>query len=159
MLALVLSSLSAYQIQVDHQLEERDVQVIAEGLSEFNRPFFGQQKGADFAVYLKDDTGKVVGGVIAWTLPGIGLLCIDTLWIPEHLRNKGFGTQLMLAAEAEGKRRGCTHAQLETLPFQGEPFYQKLGYVRIGVVKKMYGEHDAIYMRKSFDTLLVIDRK
>ncbi|MBS0648031.1 MAG: GNAT family N-acetyltransferase [Verrucomicrobia bacterium] len=80
--------------------------------------------------------------------PGIGLLCIDTLWVAEHLRHQDYGTKLLLAAEAEGIKQGCTHSQLETLPFQAVEFYKKLGYVQIGKVEKLYGGHDALYMRK-----------
>ena len=80
--------------------------------------------------------------------PGIQLLCIDTIWVAEHLRNRGLGKQLMQAAENEGLKNGCTHAQLETLPFQAEEFYKKLGYFRVGNIEKFYGEHDAIYLRK-----------
>lgn len=137
----------AYQIEVDHEHEQADV--IIEGLRDFNSPYLGNQKSTHFAVYLKDEKGEVVGGIFAWMRPGIELLCIDRLWISEPVRKKGYGKQLMLAAEAEGKKHGCTHAQVDTLSFQAEPFYQKLGYERIGVVEKLYGEHDSIFMRKN----------
>jgi GNAT superfamily N-acetyltransferase len=136
----------AYHIEVDHQLEQADV--IIEGLSDFNRPYFGNKKSKHFAIYLKDEKDEVVGGIIAMMRPGIKLLYIDKIWISEPIRKKGYGKKLMLAAEAEGKKHGCTHAQLNTFSFQAEPFYQKLGYVRIGIVHKLYGEHDSIFMRK-----------
>ena len=56
----------------------------------------------------------------------------------------------MLAAEAEGKKQGCTHAQVQTLPFQAETFYRKLGYVRIGIVEKLFGDYDYLYAKKPF---------
>ena len=140
------------ELQVDYELKEADV--IGQGLREFNSSFFGHEKCINFAIYLKDENHQVVGGVIAWMRPGIKLLFIDTIWISETLRKQGYGTQLVLAAEAEGKRQGCTHAQVETLPFQAEQFYQKLGYYRIGVVEKFYGEHDAIYMLKNLDLII-----
>ena len=37
---------------------------------------------------------------------------------------------------------------METLPFQAEEFYKKFGYTQIGRVEKLYGNHDAIYLRK-----------
>ena len=136
----------AYRIEVDHEREEVDV--VIEGLRDFNSPYFGNQKSAHFAVYLKDEKGEVAGGVLAWMRPGIKLLYIDTIWISEPMRKKGYGKKLMLAAEAEGKKHGCTHAQVDTLSFQAELFYQKLGYKRIGIVHKLYGPHDSIFMRK-----------
>jgi ribosomal protein S18 acetylase RimI-like enzyme len=153
LLLLILSTwnqtMDALQIQVDYQMDERDTAVVANGLGAFNTPFLGGKKGLSFALYLRDEKDQVVGGVLAWMRPGIGLLCIDTLWVDEALRNRGFGTQLIQAAENEGLKNGCTHAQLETLPFQAEEFYKGLGYTRIGLVEKLYGDHDAIYLRKS----------
>lgn len=138
-----------FQIAVDYEMKDEEVSVISKGLAEFNTPFFGQIKSTSFAIYLRDEDGEVVGGVTAWMRPGIGLLCIDTIALPEHLRRQGYGTKLLLAAEEEGRKHGCTHAQLETLPFQAEDFYKKLGYVRIGHVEKLYGPYDAYYMRKT----------
>lgn len=41
---------------------------------------------------------------------------------------KVVGRALMLEAEREAVRRGCTQAFLETLSFQALGFYEKLGY-------------------------------
>jgi ribosomal protein S18 acetylase RimI-like enzyme len=142
------SNMEPFHIQVDYQTNEEDTAVIAKGLGEFNTPFFGHKKSLSFALYLKDENHQVVGGILAWIRPGLHLLCIDTIWVAEHLRNRGWGKQLMQAAENEGLKNGCTHAQLETLPFQAEEFYKKLGYNRIGLIEKLYGNHDAIYLRK-----------
>lgn len=136
-------------IEVDYQFNEKDAEAISNGLVEFNTPFFGHIKTIPFIVCLKDENQKVVGGVVAWMRPGIQLLCVDIIWVSEHLKNQGYGTRLMLAAEAEGLKQGCTHSQVETLPFQAKEFYEKLGYIEIGRVEKLYGDHDAFYMRKN----------
>ena len=119
-------NMECFQIQVDYQMNEEDAAVITNGLREFNTPFFGHKKSISFALYLRDENHQVVGGILAWMRPGIQLLCIDTIWVAEYLRNRGFGKQLLQAAENEGLKNGCTHAQLETLPFQAEEFYKKL---------------------------------
>lgn len=141
--------MDACQIQVDYQMKEADADVIIEGLKITNTPFFGHKTCISFAVYLRDENQHIVGGILAWMRPGIKLLCIDTIWVAEGFRNRGHGRKLMQAAENEGLKNGCTHAQLETLPFQAMEFYKKLGYVEIGRVEKLYGEHDAIYLRKN----------
>jgi ribosomal protein S18 acetylase RimI-like enzyme len=146
LVSTILLSTNAHHIEVDHEREKIDV--IIEGLRDFNTPYFGNQKSIHFAVYLKNEKDEVVGGVLAWIRPGIKLLYIDSIWISEPMRNKGYGKKLMLAAEAEGKKHGCIHSQVDTLSFQAELFYQKLGYKRIGIVQKLYGEHDSIFMRK-----------
>ncbi len=134
---------------VSYQNHEEEIEAITKGLSEFNAPFFGYKKYIDFVVSFKDEDQKVLGGVVAWMRPGIHLLCIDTIWVTEHLRKQGYGKKLMQTAEAEGIKHGCTHSQLETLSYQARGFYEKLGYVQIGFVEKLYGPHDAFYMRKS----------
>lgn len=136
-----------YKIEVDYEGKE-EASAIREGLMAFNTPFFGNKKGLPFAIILKDEKSVVKGGVLGWIRPGLKLLYIDTLWVAETARLQGFGTKLMAAAESEGRKHGCTHMQIETLPFQAEPFYKKLGFERIGTVAKLYGDHDAIFMRK-----------
>ena len=136
------------KMQIIYQNYEEESEVIRQGLGRFNTPFFGYKEYVDFVVCFKDENQQVMGGVIAWMRPGIHLLCIDTIWVAEHLRNQGNGTKLMLAAEQEGVKHGCDHSQLETLSFQAKGFHEKLGYEQIGFVEKLYGEHDAYYMRK-----------
>jgi ribosomal protein S18 acetylase RimI-like enzyme len=143
------ANMNPYKIQVDYEMSEKDAEVISKGLGEFNTPFFGHKKTIPFMICLKNENQEVEGGILAWMRPGIKLLSIDIIWVAEHLRHQGYGEKLILAAEAEGIKQGCTHSQLETLPFQAEEFYKKLGYVPIGRVEKLYGDHDAIYMRKN----------
>lgn len=135
-------------ISVEYNASEELYNAITTGLQAANAPYLGNEKTKHFVVTVKDENGKIVGGIIAWMRTGMGLLFIDTLWVSDDYRKKGYGKSLMQAAEEEGKKQGCTHSQLETTSFQDESFYQKLGYFRVGVVEKFYGNHDAIYMRK-----------
>lgn len=97
-----IGNMDAFQIQVDYEMREEDTSVITKGLGEFNTPFFGNKRSLSFALYLRDENDQVIGGVLAWMRPGIQLLCIDTIWVDEDLRNCGLGKQLMQAAENEG---------------------------------------------------------
>ena len=141
------------QIKINYQITDEDADVIIAEVRKINSPFLGGETPVSFIIQLINEEHKMEGGIIAWMRPGIHLLCIDWLWIPEHLRKKGYGTKLVLAAENEGLKAGCSHSQLETLPFQhAVPFYQNLGYAEIGRLKGFYGDHDAIYMRKNLKT-------
>lgn len=77
-------------------------------------------------VYLLDRQGQVQGGLlglIRWRW-----LDVDDLALAPELRCRGLGSQVLRLAEAEARRRGCTHSSLGTASFQARPFYEKLGY-------------------------------
>jgi GNAT superfamily N-acetyltransferase len=63
-----------------------------------------------------------MGGLHGHT--GLGWLYIDVLWVAEEIRVKGFGTQLVEAAETEAVKRGCHSAYLYTYSFQQPKFYE-----------------------------------
>jgi GNAT superfamily N-acetyltransferase len=60
----------------------------------------------------------------------IGLLAVD----PSHQGN-GIGKRLMAAAEDHGRAKGCRTVELQVVNLREElpSFYQRLGYVQIGV--------------------------
>ncbi|MDZ4741640.1 MAG: GNAT family N-acetyltransferase [Alphaproteobacteria bacterium] len=105
--------------------------VIDKGLDVYNAQF-SPAHWEEFAVALKTDDGEVKGGIsaLAWS----GLLFIKWLWIDEAHRRGGHGRALMAAAEAEGRRRGCSVIALDTFEFQARPFYEKLGFSVFGTL-------------------------
>lgn len=75
--------------------------------------------------------GTLIGGIIAYaSLYKIGY--IDTLWIDETHRGKGYGRLLLDGIEQDLKNYGCQVVHLETFDFQGPSFYEKCGYQRFG---------------------------
>ena len=76
-----------YEIEVDYELEE--AAIIGQGLRDFNTPFLGNQNSIRFAVYLKNEKDRVVGGILAWIRPGIKLICIEALWVSQAWRHQG----------------------------------------------------------------------
>ena len=117
---------STYSISLEAKPQPGDMGVVIKGLTEFN----SQQSGGDMPNYLfatvRDDQGAVVGGLLGATY--LGWLQIQAVWLPDTLRGRDFGTELMAIAEREAVRRGCPRVFLETLSFQALPFYEKLGY-------------------------------
>ena len=75
------------------------------------------QPGIEIALALKDAQGQVQGGVIASTV--FRVMHLEVLWVSDDLRGKGYGSQLVLAAEQIGFAGGCNTAQTWTLSFQG----------------------------------------
>jgi GNAT superfamily N-acetyltransferase len=81
-------------------------------------------------VVLKDETGKVVGGLSAHTY--WDWLEIDDFFVPDGLRGRGIGSSLLQTAETIAVRRGAKHCFLSTFAFQARAFYEKHGYTVVG---------------------------
>ena len=108
-------------------ITEADKEELLNGLRSYNRQYIDfSAVGGDIAVYARDDSGVMTGGLIGnrkgeW-------LNIQYLWVSNDARGSGLGSQLMNAAEEEARRQGCRHALVDTFSFQARPFYEKQGY-------------------------------
>lgn len=97
------------------------------GLRTYNGQFLDLSTfSGDIGVYVRDDKGVMLGGLIGvrkgdW-------LNIEYLWVSDAVRGSGVGSQLIKTAEDEARRKGCTHALVDTASFQARPFYEKQGY-------------------------------
>jgi len=119
-----------YSITLTDQPDPADMKFVEDGLAAYNLQFappYGTQR---LVVLLRDDDGKLLGGILGLTW--WGWLRIDIVWLDEAARGQDRGTRLMEAAEAEAIRRGCHHVFLDTMSFQALPFYLKLGYTVFG---------------------------
>ena len=112
-----------------------DLKTINQGIKLFNQNHLPDEvvyeEDTRFAVFVKDDSGNVVGGIRAnayWNY-----CIIELLWLSEAVRGKGIGSKLMNAAETYARDKGFEYVRTETLSFQAKPFYEKLGY-------KVFGE-------------------
>lgn len=123
--------MSQFSISIETPPTKPTLAVIDKGLDVYNGQY-STRHYVEFAVALKDDAGEVKGGIlaIAWA----GMLFIKWLWIDEAYRRGGNGRALMAAAEAEGRRLGCTAIWLDTFEFQARPFYEKLGFSTWGTL-------------------------
>lgn len=114
---------STYRIALEADPQPSDMSAIVKGLDEFNR----EQTGGAIPEYLlapvRNEQGAVIGGLLGATY--LGWLQVHSVWLPDALRGRKYGTGLMALAEREAVRRGCTRAFLETYSFQALPFYEK----------------------------------
>ncbi len=116
-----------HSIALEAKPQPSDMNVIVQGLLEFNRTQTGGALPEYLLVTVRDEHGTVVGGLVGATY--LGWLQVHTVWLPDALRGHRFGTEVMAIAENEALRRGCPRAFLETFSFQALPFYEKCGYV------------------------------
>src|SRR5919197_5911137 len=117
---------STYNITLEAEPRAGDMNAIVHGLLAFNGLHTGGAMPQYLVVTVRDGEGAVVGGLVGATY--LGWLHVQALWLPEELRGRGYGGDLLAAAGAEAARRGCANACLETLAFQALSFYEKRGY-------------------------------
>ncbi|SDG10961.1 GNAT family N-acetyltransferase [Paraburkholderia phenazinium] len=110
-----------------------EIELIGDGLTEFNLQQTGCDDNRPLAVLVKDpDTHRVIGGLTGRT--SLGLMFVDLFYLPPQLRGSGIGSEILHAAEAEGRKRGCRAAVLYTISFQAPDFYRKHGWQSFGEV-------------------------
>ena len=124
-------------------------QAILEPLLAFNQQRSGVAYTFDpLAVLLSDpDTAAIIGGL--WGGTGIGHLHIDLLFVPETLRGRGIGGEIIRSAEKEAVRRGCHGVWLDTFSFQARGFYERLGYTVFGSIDDYPTGHSRFFLKKA----------
>jgi len=90
----------------------------------------------------------ISGGL--WGRTGFAQLHIETLFVPESLRGRGVGRELMRQAEDEAIRRGCLGVWLDTFSFQARGFYERLGYSVFGMIENYPPGHSRFLLKKTF---------
>jgi len=119
-----------YQLAVEDDPAEADVEVLPNGLEAFNEERWPHHpRWIPLGVFVRNE-GEVVAGLAGETY--CGWFFIRYLWVSEGLRGRGVGRELMAQAEARARDRGCHAAWLDTFSFQAPRFYQKLGYEEFG---------------------------
>jgi GNAT superfamily N-acetyltransferase len=99
---------------------------IAGPLIAFNEGKTGRNDYRPLIVAIDDAEGRVIGGL--WGRTVYDWLFVELLFVPDALRGRGVGSELMKRAEDEALRRGCHSAWLDTFEFQARAFYERLGY-------------------------------
>lgn len=122
-------SLALIVFRITGESNETDYRQVCNHLYEYNvKATDGllQKPGKDINLYLKDESGKVVGGLFCETwLYG---LYLDVFWISEEFRNKGYGKIMITEAERLGRELGCIFAHTCTFTYQSPEFYKRMGY-------------------------------
>jgi GNAT superfamily N-acetyltransferase len=112
--------------------DARAEEVVTAGLAEYNREHIGRADSQTLDVMVRDDGGEIVGGLLGHT--SLRLFFLDLFYLPEGLRRGGLGSRLIVQAEDEARRRGCTAAVVYTVTFQAPGFYERHGYQRFGEI-------------------------
>lgn len=137
-------------LEVTDAPSEADRRAVLDGLLAFNRAVLGalDEAPVPLAVLWRDTAGLLAGGAIgrSWG----GWVFIELLHLPETLRGRGIGRQVMQAVEDAARARACMGVYLDTFSFQARPFYEKLGYTVFGKLEGMPFGHDRFWLAKRF---------
>ena len=112
--------------EITDHIDENSQREIFEGLLSYNLEHLEDKSPKDLGIYLKDETGKIVAGLIGNTHGN--WLSVKFLWVSESLRGKNIGSELLQQAEKTAIERGCKFVFLDTFSFQAPDFYRKHGY-------------------------------
>jgi GNAT superfamily N-acetyltransferase len=96
---------------------------------------------------VEDSEAGLVGGL--WGRTAYDWLFVELLFVPESLRGRGLGSELMKRAEDEALGRGCHSVWLDTFEFQARGFYERLGYTCFGELPNYPTGSARYFMRKA----------
>ena len=131
------------------EIDEHDAAELEQAVISFNIATTGHDDARSLGCVLRDDTGTLLGGLAGFTWGGYGM--IDWLWVREDLRHHGLGARLVRAAEDSARVRGCRIMRVNSHTFQAPPFYDGLGYTRIGSADGTPVGHGEVFFAKRLD--------
>ncbi len=117
------------EIKVTDEIKKQDEDIVYQGLLEYNSARIEDKNPKDLGVYLQDEKGNTVAGLIGNTHGN--WLFIKYLWVSEELRRCNIGSNILNKAEQTARERGCKYSFLDTFSFQAPEFYKKHGYKEV----------------------------
>lgn len=129
----------------ESEARAEDILRLDDLLYAYNVERTGLTDGRRLALFLRGSQGEVIGGLLGWTWGGT--CCVDILYLPVALRGRGEGRQIMAAAEAEARARGCERMVLRTHDFQAPDFYRKLGFAPVCDVEYPQGHRNITFLK------------
>ena len=117
------------KFKITDEIKEADQAAIFQGLLEYNLARLEDKNPQDLGIYLEDESGKKVAGLIGNTHGN--WLTVKFLWVSEELRGQNIGSKILRQSEETAKERGCHSVFLDTFSFQAPEFYKKHGYQEV----------------------------
>ena len=122
---------------------------VYDALRAYNIDRFGPSGYKALQIALRDNEGKVIGGLMGETARG--WLFIKLLFVPEEQRGKGLATRMLQMAEDEARVRGCTGMQIDTMSPEALALYLRYAFRIAGRIEGLSGGHDLIWLTRRID--------
>jgi GNAT superfamily N-acetyltransferase len=139
----------ARRFEIRDVADRDDIDELREHLLEYNFATTGYRDGRSLSCFLRDADGVLVAGIDGFTWGGYAK--VELLWVDERQRGRGFGTELLEAAEREALRRGCRIVRVDTHSFQAPDFYRQRGFEMIAEVAGAPDGHAEHFFVKRLD--------
>ena len=137
-----IKDLSIKNFDADQNYNRETIRVIQRGLTQYNAAKRPDPSAAPVTLAIISEQNQVIGGLLGRT--AYGWLRIDTIWVHESLRGRGYGSDLLINAEQIATDRGCHAVHLDTHGFQSPGFYTAHGYEVFGELAR-YPDEDHHY--------------
>ena len=121
------------KLELENTKSERTHE-LANLIRAYNRANREPSKSEPLNIYLEDEKGNLVAGMVAETFGN--WLEIEYLYVSEDLRRQEIGSKILKMAENESRNRGCKYSFVDTFNFQAPKFYEKHGYKEVFALKK-----------------------
>ena len=134
------------ELRVEDEPPPEDVAALNDQLYRHNAAVTGCDNGRWLTILVRGEAREIVAGLHGWTWGQTGF--VQTLWVREDLRGRGFGARLLAMAEVEAARRGCREMHLDTHSYQAPGFYLHRGYEMLGELPGWPQQTTRIFLRK-----------
>ena len=115
-------------------IESKRTQELTNLIRSYNRSNREPSKSEPLNIYLEDEQGNLVAGMVAETFGN--WLEIEYLYVRDDVRRQGLGSRILKMAELESLNRGCKYSFVNTFHFQAPEFYEKHGYKEVFALKE-----------------------
>jgi GNAT superfamily N-acetyltransferase len=143
------------RIVPEHATPGNTIAQLEEALFAHNGQATGLTAWQNVLFCLRDEAQTLRGGLSGFLWGG--WLHVNMLWVHDALRGRGFGQQLLSAAEQYALAQGCTDAYLNTFDFQAPTFYRKRGYTCFGELSDSPRGHTHYFLRKRLTPLAQVE--
>lgn len=109
-----------------------ELEAIGGNLAAFNEADVGPAGRTLLAVVARNHAGTITAGVSGYT--AWGWLYVQWLWLDAAHRGQGLAGQMLAAAEAEARARGCHGSYIDTFSPVALRVYQRAGYRPFGAL-------------------------
>lgn len=118
---------------------EQDIEYLTERIVEQSdelKVVLPSETGNNICRVIRNDQNEIIAGGIG-TTGDHEAGYIESLWVKEGYRHRGFGTIILDRLEGDLRLSGCRHTHVKIFDFQAPTFFKEKGYYEIGKV-----EHD-----------------